>query len=101
MRKGKHHWNISTNAIRALNRIIQRIKYFELEWKKPIDACTCSPWCKTSVSLKNGQYKKIDNYHGSDSYPEELRKFENAIDRIIGIDKYIGMLKEKEKKFGR
>lgn len=49
-----------------------------------------NPSCITSVMMKDGAYREIDNFHGNDQYPERLKRFERKIDKIIGIKDYIG-----------
>lgn len=87
---GHHWWTIPPDAIDALNDAIVEYGYFSIKAKEITKDVTCSPSCITSVLLKDGSYREIDNYHGNDQYPEKLKRFERKIDKIIGVKDYIG-----------
>jgi len=87
---GYHRWTIQTDAIDALNDAILKYGYFTIKAKEITRDVTCSPSCITSVLMKDGAYREIENYHGNDQYPERLKRFEGKIDSIIGIRNYVG-----------
>ena len=43
--------------------------------------------------------KTIDDYHGCEATPKPIRELEDAIDRIIGIEKWIGKIEERKNCF--
>lgn len=87
---GQHRWSIQPDAINALNDAIKKFGYFSIKAKEITTDVTCNPSCITSVLMKDGTYREIDNYYGNDEYPEKLKQFERKIDKIIGVKDYIG-----------
>ncbi len=87
---GKHSWKIDAATIEKLNKALKYYKYFEIRKVKSINSVTDQPYCILSVTLQDGTSKKTNNDHGENSYPEELFKLEDKIDKLIGIKDYIG-----------
>lgn len=79
-----------TNKIITLLGDMQEMVSFTINAKEITRYVTCSPSCITSVLMKDGTYREIENYHGNDQYPERLKRFEGKIDSIIGIRNYVG-----------
>jgi hypothetical protein len=88
---GKHSWQIDAATIEKMNKAIKYYKYFDIRKIKPTFEATDNPYCILSITLQNGTSKKTNNYHGDNSYPEELDRLENRIDKLIGIGYYIGI----------
>jgi hypothetical protein len=89
-KKGKHTWQIDEATIEKLNNALKYYRYFDIRKVKPTFEATDNPYCILSVTLQEGTSKKTNNYHGDNSYPEELFKLEDKIDKLIGIESYIG-----------
>lgn len=87
---GHHKWSIQPETIDALNDAILKFNYFSIEAREITTLYTDAPSCLSSVLMKDGACKKINNYHGNDQYPERLQRFERQIDKIIGIKEYVG-----------
>ena len=87
---GPHFWKIDTESINALNAAINKYEYFSIKAKEHSMPASCCPSCITSICLEDGTNRNINNEYGGDKYPKKLRKFERQIDKIIGIDIYIG-----------
>lgn len=89
---GIHTWTIDETAIQALNDAIKKYRYFTMKEKydEMIIRCSDMPSCITSVRLEDGRYRKIIHEYGADYYPSVLKTFENKVDRIIGIETYVG-----------
>lgn len=89
-KEGPHRWTILPDAVDALNDAILKFGYFSIKAREITRDCTCNPSCITSVLMKDGAYREIDNYYGNDQYPEKLKRFERKIDNIIGVKEYVG-----------
>ncbi len=87
---GKHSWKIDEATIEELNKAIKYYRYFDIRKVKPTFEATDNPSCLLSVTLLDGTSKKTNNYHGDNSYPVELDRLEDKIDKLIGIKDYIG-----------
>jgi len=87
---GKHSWLIDASTIEKLNQAIKYYKYFNIKKVKPTFEATDNPYCILTVTLQDGITRKTNNYHGDNSFPEELNKLEDKIDELIGSKKYIG-----------
>ncbi|MBU1013901.1 MAG: hypothetical protein KKG99_12935 [Bacteroidetes bacterium] len=87
---GHHSWLIDSQSIKALNKAIHKYNYFTIKPKKIEFEVTCNPSCITSIQLKDGKYREIENYYGNDEYPKILQRLEKRIENIIGIENYIG-----------
>lgn len=87
---GKHSWQIDEANIEKLNKAIKYYRYFDIRKVKPTFVATDSPSCILSITMNDGTSKKTNNYHGDNSYPEELDTLEDKIDMLIGIKDYIG-----------
>jgi hypothetical protein len=81
----KLSWNIDANAIDELNKAIHQYGFFSIKKVKPTYFATDLSSCTTSVRMEDDSKRKTDNYHGDDSFPEELNKLEDKIDKLIGI----------------
>ncbi len=87
---GKYSWKIDAATIEKLNKALKYYKYFEIRKIKSINSVTDQPYCILSIVLQDGTSKKTNNYHGDNSYPVELDRLEDKIDKLIGIKEYIG-----------
>nr|MBP7654307.1 hypothetical protein [Candidatus Dependentiae bacterium] len=85
---GNVSWKLDTEQIKQLNEIIQRYDYFNIKARKITSSHTDAPGCITSVKMKDGRFKKINNYYGEDKYHGKLRRFEWRIDEITGADRF-------------
>lgn len=87
---GKHSWQIDAATIEKLNNGLKYYRYFDIRKVKPTFVAKDNPSCLLTVTLQDGTSKKTNNDHGENSYPEELFKLEDKIDKLIGIESYIG-----------
>ncbi|MGB2129341.1 MAG: DUF6438 domain-containing protein [Flavicella sp.] len=85
---GKHEWNIEKETIDALNNAIKKFMFFDLEKTYSDFQISDLPTCTVSVTLKNGESRTIVQGKGKEIWPEELKLFQKAIDKVAGT--YIG-----------
>lgn len=74
---GKHTWQIDADTIEKLNKAIKYYRFFDIRKVKPTFEATDNPYCILSVILQDGTSKRTKNYHGDNSYPEELNRLED------------------------
>lgn len=86
---GKHEWNIQKETINVLNDAIKRFMFFDLEKTYSDIQISDLPTCTVCVTLKNGESRTIIQGKGKEIWPEELKLFQKAIDKIA--DTYIGL----------
>lgn len=89
---GERQYKISEDRVKELVSAFAQIKYFSLRDKYATDengnSLTCQPTTTTSICV-DGKHKKVVNYY---SAPKELAELENAIERIAGLNYFIGPL---------
>lgn len=90
---GVHNWKIPNKKVEKLNNLIESFGFrtFNLSDDMIIAQVTCQPSCITTVKFADGTVKEIDHYLGIISLndkPDDLTKFENAMERIVGAKKY-------------
>jgi len=89
--EGRHVWYIDQTAINKLNKALKKCDYFNLEKENGIPWCTDLPFCNTMVEMQDGTKRKIEHYlNEPDEWPMALRRFEEQVDTIIGVKKYVG-----------
>lgn len=89
---GIFKWKISEEKILKLEKILSHFDYFNYEIKdfSPF-LITDNPIYHTAVKLKDGKEKSIGHWY-SGNKPDldiNLTRFENKIDAILGMKKYI------------
>lgn len=89
-KKGRHSWQLDQKAIQSLKRAVYRFRYFEMEPSEYYTYISCVSSTFTSVLLRDGTYREISNSKDGYTYPDRLDRFENRIDEIIGVDRYVG-----------
>lgn len=83
---GIFEWVIDEKIIKKLNDSIIKYDYFKLKKKPGVIFCTDMPYCITQIELESGKKRKINHYlQDYDEWPVELRKFEEKIDKLVGI----------------
>lgn len=90
--KGKRRHQISKDRVNELIKAFEQINYFSLKDKYDVDengrSVTDMPTTTTSISW-NGKYKKVIDYYFS---PKGLVALEDLIDKLAGLNEYIGPL---------
>ncbi|MGM0484920.1 MAG: exonuclease domain-containing protein [Candidatus Krumholzibacteriota bacterium] len=89
-KKGHHSWQLDQKAVQSLKRAVYRFRYFEMEPSEYPMVMTCVSSSFTSVLLMDGTYRGISNSKQGYTYPDRLDRFENRIDEIIGVERYVG-----------
>lgn len=89
---GRHIWYLENEAMTKLSKALIKCDYFNLQ-KIELDEmvwCTDMPYCNTSIELIDGTKRKIEHYlQDPDEWPKALIKFEEEIDKIIGVEDYV------------
>ena len=90
--KGEQRHKISQDRVNELIKAFERVKYFSLKDKYEVDengkSVTDQARITTSISL-NGKQKKVIDYYRA---PKELQELEHLIDKLAGLNEYIGLL---------
>lgn len=88
---GRHIWYLEQIEINKLNKALANCDYFNIKKEEGIEWCTDLPFCITSIEMQNGTKRKIEHYlNEPDEWPAALLKFEELVDKLVGIAKYIG-----------
>lgn len=87
---GTHTWRIDSKSVKLLNDAIVHSGYFRMKEKTITVISTCQPSCITSILLEDDSFREIENDYGENRYPKKLSTFENKIDELIQVEKYIG-----------
>jgi len=81
---------LTRDRMQELQRAVARAGFLSLQR----DCCNCFDFTDgPTVSLMlvdGGQTRKIDDYHGCDATPKTVRDLEDQIDRIVGVERWIG-----------
>lgn len=89
---GERKYRISTDKLRELVKAFEQINYFSLKDRYETDengrSITDQPTTTTSICLR-GQRKQVVDYYYA---PKELVDLENEIERIAGLNEFIGPL---------
>jgi hypothetical protein len=89
--EGVHEWSISEETVEEINMAIEKVKYFRLKKKVPNVHCTDMPSCITTIEMQDGQKRTIDHYlQTPGEWPPRLTRFEEKVDELIGVSKYVG-----------
>ena len=86
---------VSQAQIAALDELFAHAHYFELDDKYTAYDVTDAPSEITSYRLGT-QQKTVEHYDGDTKAPAILGKIEDGIDKIVGIDTWIGTEAERE-----
>jgi hypothetical protein len=89
-KEGIYDWKLDNEAIELLNESIRKYGFFTMKKKKATESMTDMPSCILSIQLEDKTSRKINDYLGENRYPARLRTLERKIDKIIGIENYIG-----------
>jgi len=93
--RGSADGQITKGQVDELDRAFAKAHYFDLADKYTEYDATDAPSVNTSYRLGN-RTKTIEHYHGDDHAPDDLATLENAIDTIVGVDRWIGTKDERE-----
>jgi hypothetical protein len=81
--------HVTQADLAALDRAFADARYFELADRYTSYDATDAPSTTTSYQL-GARAKQIEHYHGDEHAPAALGELENAIDRIVGSERWIG-----------
>ena len=93
--RGDATGHVTPAQLAALDQLFASAHYFDLADRYDEDDVTDAPTATTSYRLGDKQ-KSIHHYYGDRNAPEDLAKVEDGIDRIIGIEQWIGSEAERE-----
>ena len=93
--KGHHLGQLSADQRRALDQAFEQAGYFKLGDQYTAYEMTDMPSATTSFS-EGGVTKTIQHYYGDSHAPVALTTLEDAIDRIVGVDQWIGTAAERD-----
>jgi hypothetical protein len=94
--KGKATGSLGAGKLSALDALFQQHGYLALADKYTDYEVTDAPSVTTSYS-RDGHTKRIEHYLGDGKAPKELGEVEEGIDRIVGVEQWIGTEQEREK----
>ena len=90
--KGRKKHRIPEDRVKELIKAFERINYFSFKDRYEVDengqSVTDQPTTTTSISI-GGKYKKVIDYYCA---PKELVVLEDLIDKLAGLQQYIGPL---------
>ena len=90
-KKGRHIWKLDVMSIDKLSQALVKSDYFKLQMNEIDLMFTDMPYCITTVEKLDGTKRKIEHYlQEPDKWPIALLRFEEQIDNIIGVEKYVG-----------
>ncbi len=95
LRPGLHEARVSAAQLTALRQAAARARFAELEERYVRRDYPDMPSIIT-VAQVDGAYKEVRHYFGDTSAPGELIRLEEEIDRIVGIERWIGTPAERE-----
>ena len=93
--KGKATGQITADQVTELDAAFVAAHYFDLEDKYTDYEMTDMPSANTSYA-GDGKHKAIEHYYGDSKAPPALQTLEDAIDRIVHVDQWIGTDAERE-----
>lgn len=93
--KGKATGRLSRAKIDAIDRRFAAAHYFDFKDRYHADV-TDAPWAITSWH-HDGKVKTVEHYFGDDHAPEALTRLEDDLDKLIGIERWIGSEAERDK----
>jgi hypothetical protein len=79
---------VNKGQMRKLLIEFKKARYFALNDRYDSYDCTCMPDTITSLTIL-GRTKSVFHYHGDCSAPKRLTRLEDAIDRIVGTDRWV------------
>lgn len=86
--EGNHQWILKPGKIRQLSKLLEDFNYRGFKYCPAGGVVTDCPSCITEVKFTDGTKKKINHNLGYEEFEDNLEKFENSIDKIIGSKKY-------------
>jgi hypothetical protein len=96
---GKSSGHLAPTTIAELRDAIDNAHFADT----PVKCCDCldsTDAPSAMITVADGRPPKtIDDYHGCEATPKSIRELEDAIDRIIGIEKWIGKREERQNCF--
>lgn len=93
--KGKVTGHLAPEQIRALDELFQRNRYVDLRDAYTEYETTDLPSVNTSYAAR-GKTKSISHYLGDSHAPRALTEIEDGIERIVGVEQWIGTEKERK-----
>jgi hypothetical protein len=93
--RGSAAAELTPGQIDELDRAFATAQYFSLGSDYTHEDATDASSAITSYR-KDGRDKKIAHYHGDEHAPDALTTLENAIDSIVGTERWIGTRAERE-----
>jgi hypothetical protein len=97
-RAGKLTAQLSTREVEALEQLFNDHRYLDLRDTYTKYNVTDMPSVNTSYVYAPGQTKAIKHYLGDGSAPSELTEVEDAFDRIVHSERWIGTEDERAAK---
>lgn len=99
--KGPSTARIPPGRIDELDRLFAEARYFELDSDYTRECSTDSATVDTSYTHHN-QFKRISHYEGACNVPPALETLYSGIDRVVGVERWIGTEAEREEhSYGR
>jgi hypothetical protein len=95
--KGDATTHLTPAQLANLEHAFADAHYFSLASTYTHEDATDAPTAITSFHDETSHAKHIEHYHGDDHAPHELTELEEAIDRIVGSERWIGTREEREK----
>lgn len=87
--------HVTPAQLAALDRLFADAHYFDLQDRYDEEDVTDAPSASTSYRL-GAREKRVEHYFGDEHAPKSLSEVEDGIDRIVGIEHWIGTEAERE-----
>lgn len=98
--KGKATGVLSQDKVDAIDKLFATAHYFDFKDSYTHYEVTDNPSAITSWH-RGGKVKTIEHYYGDKHAPQALTRLEEDLDKLIGIERWIGTHDEREKLAGR
>ena len=91
---GRATWNIGQKGVADLVRAFEEARFFQLADAYVEVSVTCAPYNVTNLSV-GGRTKTIRHYAGDMHAPDALVALEEAFDRIVNSEPFVGTREEQ------
>ncbi len=89
-KSGRHTWHLAPSQLESLHREIDAAR--RASYSSRYDAIDCADYPTVTTEIHEGAFAKVvAHYRGDEGAPPALAAFEDALDRLIGTEPWIGL----------